>query len=120
MRSLGDLERSIMDILWSGLGPLSAQDVREALSASADQKELAVTTILTVLTRLEAKGMVQRDRSVRPHHFSAVSTREDHTMELLRTVLDTVPDRTAVLARLLGEISPQEAQQVRSLLSQQN
>lgn len=109
-----------MDILWSGLGPLSAQDVREALSETAGQKELAVTTILTVLTRLENKGMVCRDRSVRPHQFSSTSSREDHTMELLRTVLGTVPDRTAVLARLIGEISPQEAQEVRSLLSQQN
>ncbi|MFC0580869.1 BlaI/MecI/CopY family transcriptional regulator [Micrococcoides hystricis] len=120
MRSLGDLERSIMDILWTDARPLSAQDVREALLDADSGRELAVTTILTVLTRLEKKGMVQRDRDIRPHQFVAVASREDHTVELLRNVLGTVPDRSAVLARLIGEISPQEAEQVRSMLAETN
>ena len=120
MRSLGDLERSIMDILWSLLEAASAQDIRELLNETEEGKSLAITTILTVLSRLEKKGMVNRDRKLRPHQFTAVASREDHTVELLRTVLGSVPNRTAVLARLIGEISPTEAAQVKSLLADQS
>lgn len=109
--ALGDLERSVMDLLWDQPGPHTANDVRDALTG-----DLAVTTVLTVLSRLEKKGLVRRDGGRRPHRYAAASSREEHTVGLLNDVLGSVPDREAVLARFIGGIGPDEAAAVRRLL----
>ncbi|MBR7503643.1 BlaI/MecI/CopY family transcriptional regulator, partial [Mycobacterium tuberculosis] len=72
--------------------------------------------IHTVLTRLEKKGFVTRDRSVRPHRYIAVSTREDHVAELMTEVLSQAPDRQAVLARFLGTVTEADENTLRNLL----
>ena len=46
---LGDLERAVMDHLWSTPEPQTVRQVHEALSA---RRDLAYTTIMTVLQRL--------------------------------------------------------------------
>ena len=117
MASLGDLERSVMDLLWDAAEPLTANDLRDNLAALGDAaKELAVTTVLTVLARLEKKGLVVRERSTRPHRYTAASSREDHTVELLNEALGTAQDREAVLARFIGGISADEAASLRAIL----
>jgi predicted transcriptional regulator len=112
MLSLGELERSVMDLLWASDGTLSAYDIQEAL---ADRK-LAITTVLTVLSRLEKKDFVTRSRDVRPHRYSASATREAHMADLMHDVLGTVSDRTAVLERFVGQVTPEEADTLRRLL----
>ena len=95
MASLGELERAVMDLLWAG---------HEAATAN------------TVLSRLEKKGLVERERGTRPHRYQAVSSREDHTAELMHEVLGSAPDREAVLARFIGSVSEGEAETLRKLL----
>jgi predicted transcriptional regulator len=119
MASLGELERSLMDVLWDTGSALSANELRDRLvdrTPSGDGKELASTTVLTVLSRLENKGFVTRDRGSRPHLYRAVTTRAEHTAELMHEVLGSVPDREAALARFIGSVSPNEADTLRRLL----
>jgi predicted transcriptional regulator len=127
MATLGDLERAVMDVLWSqnAADPddngLTANELRDLLAQAtadgADGKELAVTTVLTVLSRLEKKGLVQRGRDIRPHRYRAVTSREEHTVELMHEVLGSAPDREAVLARFIGTVTEQEAEALRKILS---
>lgn len=109
-----------MDVLWDTDQSLSANELRDRLADSApstrNHKALATTTILTVLSRLENKGFVTRDRGIRPHVYSAVTTRAEHTAELMHEVLGSAPDRQAALARFIGNVSPQEAETLRELL----
>ena len=56
---LGDLERATMQAVWLMSGPVTARQVAEALADRA----LAYTTVLTVLTRLEKKGLLARDNA---------------------------------------------------------
>lgn len=112
MASLGELERSVMTLLWDSGEHLSANEVCEQL-----EEDLAVTTVLTVLSRLEKKTMVQRERRSRPHRYSATASREEHTVEMLNEVLGTAPDREAVLARFIGGVSEAEAASLRRILS---
>lgn len=111
MASLGELERSVMTLLWDSGERLSANDVCDQLD-----EDLAVTTVLTVLARLEKKNMVQRERSTRPHRYAATASREEHTVGMLNEVLGTVPDREAVLARFIGGVSEAEAASLRRML----
>lgn len=119
--AMGELERSVMDLLWDRDQALTANEVRDALAGAAQvphpAKPLAVTTVLTVLSRLEKKGMLRREGDRRPHRYAPLSSREDHTASLLHEVLGSAPDREAVLARFIGGISTDEAAAVRRLLS---
>ncbi|WP_411720086.1 BlaI/MecI/CopY family transcriptional regulator [Mycetocola sp.] len=118
MATLGDLERAVMDVLWSTDDALSANDLRDRLHASDRDgaRDVAVTTVLTVLSRLEGKNFVSRDRSMRPHLYRSVTTRAEHTAGLMHEVLGTAPDREAALARFIGSVSPAEAETLRELL----
>ena len=120
MATLGELERTVMDLLWGTQEAMTANTLRDALAlapeGTAEGKDLAVTTVLTVLSRLEKKGLVERERDTRPHRYRAVTSREDHTAELMQEVLVTAPDREAVLPRFLGSVSESEARTLRRLL----
>ncbi|MCU1577679.1 MAG: transcriptional regulator [Leifsonia sp.] len=120
MATLGELERSVMDVLWDSTDALTAGDIRDDLAhgnAEGVGKELAVTTVLTVLSRLEAKNFVTRERDSRPHLFSASTSRAAHMAELMHEVLGAAPDREAVLARFVGQVSPREADALRRILA---
>lgn len=114
-----------MDLLWAGHEAATANTLRDKLAQSTRAengsaghvgKDLAVTTVLTVLSRLERKGLVERERGTRPHRYQAVSSREDHTAELMHEVLGSAPDREAVLARFIGSVTDTEAETLRKLL----
>jgi predicted transcriptional regulator len=122
MATLGDLERTVMDLLWNVDDALSANELRDGLGrhgAVGEGKELALTTVLTVLSRLENKGFVTRDRSIRPHLYRATTTRADHIAELMHEVLGGATDREAVLARFVGQVKPGEAEALRRMLDGQ-
>lgn len=120
MASLGVLERLIMDVLWDSDRSLSANDLRDELIDPAvtatSKKPLATTTVLTVLSRLEAKGFVSRDRDLRPHLYRALTSRAEHTADLMHEVLGSAPDRQDALARFIGTVSTTEAETLRRLL----
>ncbi|GAB2935644.1 BlaI/MecI/CopY family transcriptional regulator [Rhodococcus aerolatus] len=111
MASLGELEREVMDRLWSD-GPRSAAELRDGLAARGP----ALTTVHTVLGRLEHKGFVAHD-DARPRRFRAVATREDHVAGLMHEVLGQAGDRDAVLARFVSSVSDDEAAALRRLLA---
>ena len=54
-REMGSLEREVLMCLWASEDPMSPADVRLALGDG-----LAYTTVMTVLSRLWRKGMVER------------------------------------------------------------
>ncbi|MHA7176118.1 BlaI/MecI/CopY family transcriptional regulator [Arthrobacter sp. Sr24] len=121
MATLGDLERAVMDLLWEHQEAITANVLRDLLSqrtseGNVESRPLAVTTVLTVLSRLEKKGLVERERASRPHRYRAVTSREEHTAELMLEVLGSAPDREAVLARFIGTVSAGEAETLRNLL----
>jgi predicted transcriptional regulator len=120
MANLGLLERGIMQALWDAGTPLSAYDVLPLVSGSDGSRPLAVTTVLTVLSRLEKKGFVRADRSARPHRYTATASRADHVAELLHEALGESADRHAVLERFVGGVSAADAAVLRDLLARRS
>ena len=112
MNTLGDLERSVLEHLWAVGGPRTATQLKDDLA----DRGLALTTVHTVLTRLEQKGFVAHD-DARPRQFRAVGTREEHVAELMHEVLGQAADRQAVLARFVGSVDAEEAALLRRLLA---
>lgn len=101
-----------MDALWAAPGPLTAREVQDLLAARA----LATTTVLTVLSRLERKGLLTRAKDGRAHRYQPRASREEHIADLMRDVLDGAPDRGAALASFLGSVPPDDRDTLRDLL----
>ena len=101
-----------MAALWDAAAPMTAKAIGEELG----DRTLALTTVLTVLSRLEGKGMVRRDRDERPHTYVAVSTRDEHVAELMREALGTAADRDGALVRFVGSASEAEVDALRRAL----
>lgn len=108
-----------MDLLWSADAAMSATELRERIAHDGPRaKDVATTTVLTVLSRLEAKGFVDRSRDQRPHLYSATLSRAEHTADLMLEVLGSSSDRDAALARFIGTVSAGEAATLRRLLDE--
>jgi predicted transcriptional regulator len=103
---LGELERAIMDVLWESADPLSVREVSSRLT----DRDLAHTTVMTVLDRLAKKGFARRERNGRAWHYRAAESREAYVTELMLSALDQTGDRQAALARFARSVSGTEAQ----------
>jgi predicted transcriptional regulator len=111
---LGDLERAIMDVLWGTRASLTVREV----SAQLTERDLAHTTVMTVLDRLAKKGFARRDRDGRAWRYRPAATREAYVTELMLTALDQTGDRSAALARFAKSVSGSEASALRGALNE--
>jgi predicted transcriptional regulator len=110
---LGDLERAIMEVLWQTDSSLTVRQVSNGL----DQRNLAHTTVMTVLDRLAKKGFARRERDGRAWRYRPAATREAYVAELMLTALDQTGDRVAALARFAQSVSGAEAEVLREALA---
>ncbi|MGH3156284.1 MAG: BlaI/MecI/CopY family transcriptional regulator, partial [Streptosporangiaceae bacterium] len=79
MNRLGELERAIMDVLWESHSTLTVREVSERLT----ERDLAHTTVMTVLERLAKKGFALRERDGRAWQYQAAASREAYVTELM-------------------------------------
>ena len=117
MKGLGELERTVMEVLWArvdaGQGAATAREVGHAL---ADDRDLAHTTVMTVLDRLAKKGFLQRERDGRAWRYRPVASRASYVAELMLGALELTGDRNAALAHFARSVSGDEAEVLRQAL----
>ncbi|HZB29926.1 MAG TPA: BlaI/MecI/CopY family transcriptional regulator [Streptosporangiaceae bacterium] len=117
MKGLGELERTVMEVLWArvdaGQGAATAREVGRAL---ANERDLAHTTVMTVLDRLAKKGFLQRERDGRAWRYRPVASRASYVAELMLGALDLTGDRNAALAHFARSVSGDEAEVLRRAL----
>ena len=112
MRRLGDLERSVMEALWASAEPRTARSIQSSLRPGHS----ALTTVLTVLERLERKGFVGRDRGERAHRYYAVRSREEYVSSLMVEALGETDDRATALVRFVESVGDADAKTLRDAL----
>ena len=101
--ALGDLEREVMTQLWDAAEPLTVRQVHERLSR---ERDLAYTTVMTVLDRLAKKGVVTQHKADRAYRYAPAQTREEMTASVMLDALSSSPDQDAALAHFVGQLSP--------------
>ena len=102
MAVLGKLESRVMELLWQLPAPGSGREVHTRLTA---ERDLAYTTVMTVLDRLAKKGLAARDREGRKWLYSAARSREDLVADEVIELLGTDRgDRRAALARIVKRL----------------
>jgi len=108
-----------MNVLWDAPSAMTVRQVLDALEASGPGRDLAYTTVMTVLDRLGAKDMVTRERDGRAFRYSPATTRDAATSELLHDTLDQAGgDRTAALVHFARTVDPDEAAALRTALDE--
>jgi predicted transcriptional regulator len=112
MNRLGELERAIMEVLWLAPDPMTVRQVSDCLT----DRDLAHTTVMTVLDRLAKKGFVRRQRAGRAWRYRPAESREAYVAELMLTALDQTGDRQAALTRFANSVSGSEAAALRAAL----
>ena len=106
MPHLGKLEAAVMGVLWSADGPLT---VREVLDRMPPQRNLAYTTVMTVLTNLHRKNMVDREAAGRAYSYRPTLSREATAAASLREVLNASDDPRSVLLHFAETASEEES-----------
>lgn len=112
-----DGELEILRVLWSR-GPSSLADVCEALRS---ERDVATTTVATMLRVMLDKGLIRRKRAGRGHHWSAAVTHAAAAQSLIGKIVDGVFDGSAsrLVAHLVeaGQLSDKELAELRDLIT---
>ena len=105
---LSDLQLAVLDVLWRE-GEATVARVREAL---ATERDLAPTTVATILTRLEKRGVVERRPESRPFAYRAAVTRLEVRRSTITRILDRLfqGDPASLVSHLVreGEMDPRD------------
>ena len=112
---LSDLQLDLMRVLWRA-GELSVAEVTEALV----DRDLAHTTVATLLSRLEKRGVVEARRDGRMLVYRPCVTEAQVRRTMVSSLIAQVfrGDPKALLAHLVSEreVAPGDLEQVRALL----
>jgi predicted transcriptional regulator len=111
-REPGELESEVLAALWASGTPMTPAEVLAQMDGN-----LAYTTVMTTLTRLFDKGLVDRRSAGRSYAYSPKVREADLAGRRIRALLDRGHDRAAVLQGFLSELSPDEEQVLREFLS---
>src|SRR6202046_5465153 len=115
---LGDLERAVMDHLWSTSHPQTVRQVHEALS---ERRDLAYTTVMTVLQRLAKKNLVSQIRDDPAHRYAPVHGRDELVAGLMVDALDQAADtgsRHGALVHFVERVGADQAEALRRALDE--
>lgn len=117
-KELTERELEVMHVFWDR-GESTAADVRDALEAQG--RDLAYTTVATLVRILLDKEFLTQTNEERPFKFVPARTYEEVSRSLLGDLVQKVfgGSRTQLLMRLFEEkkLSPQEKQRLKDLLS---
>lgn len=112
-RPLGELEDVVMTRLWEWNRPTT---VREVLEDLRTQREIAYTTVMTVMDKLHQKGWLRRERHGRAYAYEPTATREAYTAQLMQDAWATSDNRAAALVHFFGMMSPEERDALRAAI----
>jgi predicted transcriptional regulator len=113
MQGLGELESAVMHVLWQASEPVKVRAVLERLDTG---RQLAYTTVMTVLDNLHRKQWVERELHGKAYLYRAAFTREEAASRALRDVLDSSGDSNAVLMHFVASVSDEETDLLRDAL----
>ncbi len=77
---------------------------------------LAYSTVVTVLSRMFDKGLLTRGKQGRAYAYAPVADAHGLTARRMRQVLESDPDRKAVLSRFVEDLPARDEELLRRLL----
>jgi predicted transcriptional regulator len=116
---LSDLQLAVLGVLWRE-GEATVARVRDAL---ADERDLAPTTVATILSRLASRGVVERRTEGRQFLYRAALTQRDVRRSMIAQLTERLfqGDPASLVSHLVeeGEIDEEELDRLRSRLAEE-
>jgi len=116
-KQLGDLQIAIMRALWT-LGEGTVAQVRDALT---EERELAPTTVATVLSRLEKGGLIVHHTENRQFIYRPLVSKTELLRMMVKDLVERLfqGDQTALVSHLLheSEISAGDLKRVKAMIA---
>jgi len=112
-RRLGELEAEVMELAWGHGDWIGVNEILPALQG----QQRAYTTVMTIVTRLCDKGLLERRRQGRGFVYRPALSKEQLAARTLRDVLAGADDPRAVLAHFVKDLeaSPELLARLRML-----
>ena len=85
-QTLGALEAQVMNAVWDADGEVSVEQVRQALDERG--KKAAYTTVMTTMSRLFKKGLLNREMRGKAYYYSAEVSKTDLDSSVIKQVID--------------------------------
>lgn len=112
---LGPLEADALNALWDRGGWLTPGEVHELLTKD---RELAYTTVMTVLVHLHGKGFAERRKDGRAFAYHPVQSREEHAASVMASTLQAALNKPTVLTNFVGQLDAAQRTQLRRMLAE--
>jgi predicted transcriptional regulator len=114
---LHELEAEVMDEMWQR-GTATVREVLQALNRGPKQR--AYTTVMTIMRRLDAKGLLTREREGKRDVYSVAIGREDYLDARAEAEVKGLVDEFGDVAlahftRQIATLDPQRARRLRRL-----
>ncbi|MBA2624088.1 MAG: BlaI/MecI/CopY family transcriptional regulator [Acidimicrobiia bacterium] len=111
-RGTGELEAEVLAALWSvEPDPATPSDVQAALGS-----DLAYTTVMTILSRLWKKGLVERERQGRAYAYRPLLSEAELAARRMQAQLDRTKDREAALSRFVDALPKRDERVLRRII----
>jgi BlaI family transcriptional regulator, penicillinase repressor len=118
-REITETELSLLNELWQRPSA-TVRELTEVLYGNTPAALLA--TVQKLLDRMEAKGVVARDRTRWPHHYSSALKREDLVDNRLQAAADQLfdGDLAPLLSHLVRsqKLTPKDRENLRKVLDE--
>jgi len=116
-RILGRLEQEILDVLWSK-GDATGKEIFDNIRHT---REVALTTVLTVLERLANKKLVTKSRGESVYIFKPAYTRDEFASKVSKEMLKSIFEistngASASFVDMLADTDPVELDRLASLI----
>jgi predicted transcriptional regulator len=115
---LGELQLAVLQLLWR-TKESSAAEVHAALS---EDRDVAITTVSTILTRLDRRGLIKHRAEGRTFIYRAAISEPDVRRSMLGSMVSSLfsGDPAAVVSQLLSDrdISPGDVERMHALIAE--
>jgi predicted transcriptional regulator len=117
---LGPLEQEVMEVVWQ-IGDSTVRDVHEELART---RAIAYTTVMTTMSRLASKGLLERDTGGLAHRYRPAVSRERYARSAVGDVLTWLFERypepaAAYLAEVVDDVDGVTLEALRAAVMRQ-
>ncbi|MCP9490454.1 MAG: BlaI/MecI/CopY family transcriptional regulator [Solirubrobacteraceae bacterium MAG38_C4-C5] len=115
---LHELESEVMEEIWR-VGEANVREVLHALNGQGP-KQRAYTTVMTIMQRLDTKGLLRRRRSGRTDIYKPCLSREDYLQARAQAEVDAVVEQYGEVAfvhfaRQMASLDPEQRRKLTRL-----
>lgn len=111
-----EAEFNILGVIWER----ETTTVREVHEILSGRQDIGYTTVLKLMQIMTEKGLIERDRSVRPQTYWAARPQKQTQKMLLRDLLDRAfsgsPGSLVLQALAMRKSTPEELKEIRALI----